>query len=62
MEAIIPPSPPSSNTLISQLAPYLLAVVLVVGVIILLALGKISEQAGVGLLGVVTGGHLVKLI
>lgn len=51
--------PVSSHPTTLALAPYLVAVVIVVGVIVLLALSKITETAGVGLLGVIVGGHLV---
>ena len=51
--------PVSSHPTTLALAPYVVAVVIVVGIIVLLALSKITETAGVGLLGVIVGGHLV---
>lgn len=49
---------PSSSTLaqlLPQLAAVVVGVIVAVGVIVLLALGKIDSNTGFGLLGVLTG-------
>lgn len=52
-----PSSPASSHPTTLALAPYVLALAIIASVTVLLALGKISESAGIGLLGVIVGGH-----
>lgn len=47
--------PPSSHPTTLQLATYGLTALVVVGVIVLMALGKINTTAGAGLLGVALG-------
>ena len=53
-----PPAPPRTPLAV-QLAPYVLALAVIAGLIVLLALGRISETAGLGLLGVIIGGGTV---
>lgn len=54
-----PARPVSSHPTLIALAPYAVAALIVAGLVVLLALSKITEQAGIGLLGVIVGGHLV---
>lgn len=63
MSTTVPPAPAPARKPVSShpttlaLAPYCLAALIIVAVAVLLALGKITESAGIGLLGVIVGGH-----
>lgn len=47
----------SSSTLVALL-PYVVSAVTIIGLIVLLALGKIDQTAGVSLIAALAGGHL----
>lgn len=53
-----PARPVSSHPTTLALAPHALAALVIVGVIVLLALGKINAEAGLALLGVAAGAPL----